>query len=90
LIWRSKDIGEIIISEGDRILKIVAGKIIWQLTQAIEDEEEIRQRLPTFCQPDIAGDFTKGFPLQSGSQWESGFASFINEMELNRYDLDLE
>lgn len=81
--------GDIIISGGDRILKIVAGKVIWQLTQAIEDEEEIRQRLPMFCQSDLAGDFTKGFPLQSGSQWESGFANFINDMELNRYDLDL-
>ncbi|KAI5848716.1 hypothetical protein DFP73DRAFT_621171 [Morchella snyderi] len=84
-----KEIGDIIISGGDRILKIVAGKIIWQLIQAIEDEEEIRKRLPTFYQSDLVGDFTNGFPLQSGSQWESGFASFINEMELNRYDLNL-
>lgn len=70
------------------MLKIVAGKIIWQMIQNFGDEVGIRDRLSAFCQSDDAG-FTKEFPLQNGSQWENRFASFIADMEEDRYDLDI-
>lgn len=82
----SRDIGEIIFSGADRMLKIVAGKIIWQMMRYFGDEMEIRSRLAAFCQ---SGDFMKGFPLQDGSQWENGFATFITDIEEDRYDLDI-
>lgn len=73
------------------MLKTVAGKIIWQMVQGFESEEEIRYRLLAFCQSGGTGvsDFTKDFPLQNGSQWENKFANFVTDMEENRYDLDI-
>lgn len=71
------------------MLKIVAGKIIWQMMQDFKNEEEIQYRLSTFWQPEGAGNLTKDFPLQDGSQWESGFANFVTKLEEDRYDLDL-
>lgn len=71
------------------MLKIVAGKIIWQMAQHFGDEVEIRYRLSAFWNTSDAGDFTKKFPLQNGSQWENGFANFINDMEEDRYDLNI-
>lgn len=82
----SKDIGEIIFSGTDRMLKIVAGKIIWQMMRHFGDETEIRSRLSMFCQ---SGGFAKNFPLQDGSQWENEFATFMTDMEEDRYDLDI-
>lgn len=71
------------------MLKIVAGKIIWQMMLGFGDKGEIRHRLAAFCQSSEASDFTKDFPLQDGSQWENGFVSFITDMEEERYDLDI-
>lgn len=82
------DIGEIITSGADRMLKIVAGKIIWQMMQYFGDKEEMRERLSKFCQSGYTGNFVKDFPLQNGSRWEDGFATFITDMEEDRYGLD--
>jgi len=70
------------------MLKIVAGKIIWQTIRSSGVVGDIRDRLEIFWAQDSI-HFSKDFPMEPGSQWDGGFAQFVTRLEEDLDDLDI-
>ncbi|RPA93944.1 hypothetical protein L873DRAFT_1837774 [Choiromyces venosus 120613-1] len=70
------------------MLKIVAGKIIWQSIRSSGVVGDIRKRLEIFWAQDSI-DFSKDFPMEPGSQWDGGFAQFVTRLEEDLDDPDI-
>jgi len=70
------------------MLKIVAGKIIWQTIRSSGVVGDIRDRLEIFWAQDSI-HFSKDFPMEHGSQWDGGFAQFVTRLEEDLDDLDI-
>ena len=83
-----EELGDIIERGTDRMLKIVAGKIIWQTIRSSGAVKDIRDRLEIFWAQDSM-DFSKDFPMEPGSQWDGGFAQFVTRLEEDLDDLDI-
>ncbi|CUS14510.1 unnamed protein product [Tuber aestivum] len=83
-----EELGDIIERGTDRMLKIVAGKIIWQTVRSSSVMEGTRERLKIFWAQDSI-DFSKDFPMEPGTQWDGGFAQFVTRLEEDLDDPDI-
>lgn len=79
--------GKLIIEGRDKILKVVAGKIITRLSTDIDTSGNREELLATFFSRESAGPdtvFVRDFPCEQDSQWEVNFGEYVGTIEVER------
>lgn len=79
--------GKLIIEGRDKILKVVAGKIITGLSADNDTSGSREELIAMFFPRESAGPDTvlvRDFPCEQGSQWEASFGEYVGIIEVER------
>jgi hypothetical protein len=84
---RRSEVWDIVERGADRMLKIVAGKIISHAVRGSGGKEGIHERLKVFCGNGNPGCL-KDFPVEPMNEWDGNFARFATRLEEDFEDPD--